>query len=96
MALKVGDVIPISASALSDISLVTDRGETVFRGRLGQAKGKKAISLVSKEIGVGWGRDKSPRIANDTLAELAAGVEFTAPGDAGGDDRLTPVADDPA
>ncbi len=45
LGLNVGDLIPISQNALSDLTLISDRGVELMVGRLGQLNGKKAILL---------------------------------------------------
>jgi len=46
MALKVGDILPISPMALSDLKLTAPNGKVVLEGRLGQYRAKKAISVT--------------------------------------------------
>ncbi|MCB1368703.1 MAG: FliM/FliN family flagellar motor switch protein [Rhodobacteraceae bacterium] len=44
--LKAGDLVPVPASALSDLTLESISGEVLFRGRLGQKDGRKAVCLT--------------------------------------------------
>lgn len=44
--LKAGDLIPVPASALSDLALESIDGEVLFKGRLGQKDGRKAVCLT--------------------------------------------------
>ncbi len=46
VGLKPGDVIAISTAALSDLTLRTRQGVALFKGRLGQKDGRKAVSLT--------------------------------------------------
>jgi flagellar motor switch protein FliM len=48
LALREGDMLPITASALSDISLVGEGGIVLLKGRLGQLNGKKAVMICDE------------------------------------------------
>lgn len=48
--LKAGDLIPVPASALSDLALESVSGEVLFRGRLGQKDGRKAVCLTVNSL----------------------------------------------
>jgi len=50
LGLRVGDVLPLSPSALSDLKLRAVDGQTVFSARLGQFKAKKAVCLTGSTL----------------------------------------------
>lgn len=68
LALQAGDILPISPAALSDIRLVAPNGRTVFEGRLGQVKAKKAVCLTGSPLvpGFAWEPAKLTKSPEDT------------------------------
>lgn len=59
MALTVGDMLPISAAALSELRLIAPNGTTMFEGRLGQIKARKAIWLTGSPMSKEFGTQKA-------------------------------------
>lgn len=50
LAFHPGDILPVSAAALSDLKLVSPDGKTVLEGRLGQIRTKKAVSVTGSPL----------------------------------------------
>ena len=55
MTLAVGDMLPISAAALSELRLVAPNNSVMFEGCLGQIKARKAIWLTGSPMSKGFG-----------------------------------------
>ena len=81
LSLSAGDELPISAAALSDITLVSTDGIGRYQGRLGQVNGRKAVCIsgVVTKSGVVSGESLTP----PTPKSLAGG----GPAGAGSEDR---------
>lgn len=70
LALRVGDMLPVSASALSDISLVSEGGLQLLKGRLGQLHGKKAIMICDENAVDDLDQDMSQFALTEGVVDL--------------------------
>lgn len=73
LKLRVGDLLEISASALSSMALTTTGNPNLLQGRLGQHDGKKAVLVTAAMRSDLGGVDDIERNAPD-LPEIAAGA----------------------
>jgi len=71
IALRPGDIVPVPAASLSDLTLMTSDGVHLFKGHLGQKDGNKAVSLSHGAPGVILKPENPPEDAADTHTDSA-------------------------
>jgi len=80
IGLQPGDIVPVPAASLSDLTLMTSDGVHLFKGHLGQKDGNKAVSLSHGAPGVILKPENPPEdVADVTQPDIASQALPAAP-----------------
>jgi len=71
IGLRVGDIVPLSGSALSNVTLLSEDGVRLFHGRLGQKDGHKAVALRRGAAGIHLPALADPPVPREERPETA-------------------------